>query len=179
MEINVDIESMADFVAAVPEAYSNLCKRTFDEIRCLYTEGKLPAVCHKKDIKKAEPLLAKWKGGQLSEQDNIKLVDMLYITGQQLYDCDELPEWNDYVDKYHQYLFGDEDERFRHVYAILGDCPEVWVNEQGCYKGPPKTSELITRNIELILGLINHNNKAKKSIQSVGIELRNKLDTAE
>jgi len=139
----------------------------------------LPAVCHKKDTKKAEPLLAKWKEGQLSAQDTMKLVDMLYVTGQQLYDYDELPEWKDYMERYHQYLFADEDERFRHVYAVLEQCPEVWVDEQGCYKCPAKPSEWITRSTELYLGLINYDDKAKKSIQSVGTELKDRLDTAE
>jgi hypothetical protein len=109
----------------------------------------------------------------------MKLVDMLYVTGQQLYDCDELPEWRDYLDRYHQYLFADEDERFRDAYAVLEDCPKVWLAENGYYKGPPKPSEWITRSTELFLGLINDDGKPKKSIQSVGAELRDRLDTAE
>ena len=136
-------------------------------------------VFHKEDAEKAEPLLAKWKSGQLSAQDTMKLVDMLYVTGQQLNDCDELPEWKDYMDKYHQYLFGDEDKRFQHVYAVLEGYSGVWVDEQGCYKEPAKPSEWITRSTELLLGLINHHNKAKKSIKSVGVELKDRLDTAE
>jgi len=178
-EAGVDIESIKDFVSTVPEAYSNLCKQAIDEIRRLYTSGKLPAVCHKKDTKKAKPLLAKWKKGQLSAHDTMKLVDMLNVTGQQLYDCDKLSEWKDYMDKYHQYLFGDEDERFQHVYAVLEDCPKVWVDEQGCYKDRTKPSEWITRSTERHLGLINHDDKAKKSIQSVGAKLRDRLETAE
>jgi len=106
-------------------------------------------------------------------------VDMLYVSGQQLYDYDKLPEWKDYVNKYHQYLFGDEDERFQHVYAVLEDYSGIWVDENGCYKGPPKPSEFITRGTELLLRLINDDDKAKKSIQSVGAELRNRLDAAE
>jgi hypothetical protein len=178
-EAGVDIESAEDFVSAVPEAYSDLCKKAIDEIRHLYTRGKLLAVFHKEDAEKAEPLLAKWKESQLSVQDTMKLVDMLYISGQQLYNYDELPEWKDYMERYHQYLFGDEDERFRHVYAVLEQCPEVWVDEQGCYKCPAKPSEWITRSTELYLGLINYDDKAKKSIQSVGVELKDRLDTAE
>ena len=84
---------------------------------------------------------------------------MLYIIGQQLYDCNELPEWKDYVDNYHQYLFADEDKRFRYVYAILDNCPEVWIDKQGYYDGPTKTSEWITSNTELYLVLINHDDK--------------------
>jgi hypothetical protein len=109
----------------------------------------------------------------------MKLVDMLFITGQQLYDCDELPEWKDYVNRYHQYLFGDEDERFRHAYAVLEDCPEIWLAENGYYKGPAKPSQWITRSTELFLELINDDDKPRKSIQSVGAELRDRLDTAE
>ncbi|MFC1793925.1 hypothetical protein ACFL3Q_10110 [Planctomycetota bacterium] len=130
-------------------------------------------------MKKAEPLLAKWKTGRLSTQDTMKLVDMLYVTGQQLYDCDKLPEWKDYMDKYDQYLFSDKDKRFQHIYAVLEDCPKVWIDKQGYYKDRTKPSEWITRSTERYLGLINHDNKAKKSIQSVGAELRNRLDAAE
>ena len=178
-ELCPDIESAEDFASAVPQKYEGICKQAIDEIRRLHTSGKLPAVCHKEDAKEAEPLLPKWKKNQLSAQDTMKLVDMLYVTGQQLHDCDELPEWKDYLDRYHQYLFGDEDERFQHAYAILEDYSGVWVDKHGCYKGPPKPSEFITRSTELLLGLINDDNKPKKSIQSAGAELRDRLDTAE
>jgi len=40
-------------------------------------------------------------------------------------------------------------------------------------------SEWITRDTELYLGLINHDNKAKKSIENAGTELRDRLDAAE
>ena len=109
----------------------------------------------------------------------MKLVDILYVTGQQLHDCDELPEWGDYMDRYHQYLFGDEDERFQHAYAVLEGYSGVWVDKHGCYEGPPKASEFITRSTEFLLGLINEDDKPKKSIQSAGAELRDRLDTAE
>ena len=82
------------------------------------------------------------------------------------------------MDRYNQYLFGDEDERFRYVYAVLEDCPEIWLDKKGYYKGLPKVYEWITNDTELFLGLINHNDKAKKSIESVGAELRDRLDTA-
>jgi hypothetical protein len=177
-ELCPDIESFEDFLSAVPEKYTDFCKQAIDEIRDLYISNKLPAVLHKEDMKKAEPLLANWKTGHLSTQDTMKLVDMLYITGQQLYDCEKLPEWKDYLEKYDRFLFGDEDERFSHVYAVLEDYSGIWVDEQDCYKGPLKPSELITRSTELFLGLINHDDKAKKSIQSIGAELRDRLDTA-
>jgi hypothetical protein len=177
-EAGVDIESIADFVSAVPQTYMGFCKQAIDEVRRLHTSGKLPAVCQKRDKKKAEPVLAKWKTGRLSAQDTMKLVDMLYVTGQQLYDCAELPEWKGFVDKYQQHWL-DDDERFRHVYAVLDDCSEVWVAENGYYKGPARPSEWITRSTELFLGLVNHHDKAKKSIQSVGVELRDRLHTTE
>jgi len=60
-----DIESVEDFVSAVPEEYKDFCKQATDEIRRLYISGKLPAVLHKKDTKKAESLLSKWKKDQL------------------------------------------------------------------------------------------------------------------
>jgi hypothetical protein len=177
-EARVDIESIEDFVSAIPKKYRGFCKQAIDEVRRLHTSGKLPAVCQKRDKKKAEPLLAKWKTGRLSAQDTMKLVDMLYVTGQQLYDCAELPEWKGFVDKYQQHWL-DDDERFRHAYAVLDDCPEVWVAENGYYKGPAKPSEWITWSTELFLGLVNHHDKAKKSIQSVGVELRDRLHTTE
>lgn len=177
-QAGVDIESIEDFVSAVPEKYTGFCKQAIDEIRRLHISGKLPAVCHKEDANKAEPLLAKWKGGQLPAQDAMKLVDMLYVTGQQLYDCAELAEWKGFVDKYQRHWF-DEDECFRHAYAVLEDCPQVWLDKKGYYKGLPKASAWITHDTESFLGLINHNDKAKKSIESVGAELRDKLGTAE
>ena len=176
-EARVDIESIEDFVSAIPKKYRGFCKQAIEEVRRLHTSGKLPAVCQKRDKKKAEPLLAKWKTGRLSARDTMKLVDMLYVTGQQLYDCAELPEWKGFVDKYQRHWF-DDDERFRHVYAVLDNCPETWLTENDYYKGPAKPSEWITRSTELFLGLVNHDDKAKKSIQSVGVELRDRLDIA-
>jgi len=40
-------------------------------------------------------------------------MDLLYVTGQQLCDCDKLPEWKDYMNRYNQYMFSDEDEEVR------------------------------------------------------------------
>jgi len=178
-ELCPDIESAEDFASAVPEKYTEVFQQAIDAIRRLHTSGKLLAVCQRKDTKKAKPLLAKWKRGRLSTQETMKLVDMLYVTGRQLYDCDELPEWKDYVDNYNQHMFADEDERFRHAYAVLEDCPKVWVDQHGYYKEQEKPGEWITRSTELHLGLVNSDDKPKKSIQSVGTELRDKLDTAE
>jgi hypothetical protein len=178
-DICPDIESAEDFVSAMPEKYKDFHIQAIDEIHKLHTKGKLHIVFHKADAKEAEPFLSKWKRGRLSTEETMKLVDLLYVTGQQLYDCDELPEWKDYMDSYNQYIFGDEDERFRHAYAVMEDCTVVWLTENGYYKGPPKPSELITRNTELLLGLINHDDKAKKSIQHVGEKLRDRLGTAE
>ncbi len=176
-EAGVDIETFEDFVPAVPEQYADLRDQAIDEIHKLHTSGKLPAVYHKEDAKKAKPLLTKWKRGKLSPQDTMKLVDILYVTGQQLYDCAQLPEWKDFVDRYQRHWF-DDDERFRHVYAVLEDAPEIWLDETGDYKGPSRPSEWITRSAELILGLVSHDDKPKKSVEQVGSELRDRLDTA-
>jgi hypothetical protein len=108
----------------------------------------------------------------------MKLVDLLYVTGQQLYECDELPEWKDYMDGYNQYIFADEDERFGHTYAVMEDCSTVWTDENGYYKGPSKPSEWITRSTESILGLVNDDGKPKKSIAKVGAALADRLETA-
>ena len=174
----IDTESAEDFASAVPEKYTAIFQQAIDEIRRLHTSGRLPAVHHKKDKKKAEPLSARWKKDGLSAQDTMQLIDMLYVTGKQLYDCSELPEWKGFVDEYQQHWF-DDDERFRHAYAVLDNCSETWLAENGYYKLPERPSKWITRSTELHLGLISHDDKARKSVQSVGAELRDKLDTAE
>jgi hypothetical protein len=181
-EINdlcLDIESAEEFASAVPEKYTGFFKQAVDRIYHLVTCGKLPATCQKEDTKKTKPLLTKWKKGQLSVQNTFKLLDTLYVTGQQLYDCDELPEWKEYMNSYNQYIFADEDKRFGHTYAVLEDCSATWIDEQGYYKGPKKPSEHITWGTEFLLGLVGHDDKDKKSIKRVGAELRDKLDTAE
>ncbi len=178
-ELGIDIVSAETFAKAVNEEYSDIFKQAESDIHRLYVEGKLKAVYYEEDIEGFETLISNWKEQRLSDKEMLKLVDKLFVSGQELYVCDELPEWKDYIDKYDEYLFGDEDERFRYSYAILEDCPKVWLDEQGYYKKPTKPSEWITRGTELHLGLINKNDKAKKSIQAVGAELRDKLDTAE
>jgi hypothetical protein len=177
-EAGVDIESVADFVAAVPEAYADLCKQAIDQIHKLHTSGTLPAVYHEEDAKEAEPLLSRWKEAGLSSHEAMKLLDVLYVTGQQLYECDEPPEWKAFVDQYQQHWF-DDDERFRHTYAVLDDCPAVWLDKKGRYKGPQRPSEWITHSTELFLGLIDSDGEPGKSPAQVGAELRDKLDAIE
>ncbi|TKJ36295.1 MAG: hypothetical protein CEE38_12845 [Planctomycetes bacterium B3_Pla] len=177
-ELCIDIESAQDFASAIPKKYTDIYQQAVKEIRRLHISGKLPAVYQKEDAKEAEPLLAKWKRGQLSARDTMKLVDLLYVTGQQLYECDELPEWRDYMDSYNQYVSADEDERFGHTYAVLEDCSAAWTDEQGYYKGPGKPSEWITRSTERLLGLVNDDDKPKKSIAKVGAALVDRLETA-
>ena len=176
--LGIDIESAEELATAVNDKYADLYKQAESEIHKLYFEGKLDAVYHNEDVKIVEPLLNQWKKRNLPDKDVWKLVDMLFVTGQQLYDCNEIPEWKGYMDKYNKYLFGDEDERFRYSYAILDDCPECWLDKQGFYKNLPKASEHITRDTECVLGLIDLNQKIKKSIKSVGAYLKNRLDTA-
>ncbi|MCX5645106.1 MAG: hypothetical protein NTZ17_10560 [Phycisphaerae bacterium] len=178
-EAGVDIESVADFVAAVPEAYADLCKQAIDQIHRLHTSGRLPAVYHEEDAKEVEPLLSRWKDAGLSSQEVMRLLDMLYVTGQHLRECDELPEWKLFIDKYQPHWLADDDERFGHVYAVLDDCPEAWLDKKGNYKAPVRPSEWVTRSTELLLGLVNHDDKAKKSVERVGAELKDGLDTAE
>jgi hypothetical protein len=177
-EAGVDIESVADFIAAMPETYADLGRQAIDQIHTLHTSGTLPAVYHEEDAKEVEPLLSRWKEAGLSSQEAMKLLDMLYVTGQHLRECEELPEWKDFIDRYQPHWF-DDDERFRHTYAVLDDCPVVWLDKKGHYKGPSRPSEWITHSTELLLGLVNHDDKAKKSIERVGTELRDGLDTAE
>ncbi len=162
-DLRTDIESAEGFASAVPEKYNDIYQQAVDKIRRLHASGKLPAAYQKGDAKEAEPLLAKWKTGRLSAQDTLKLVDLLYVTGQQLYDCEELPQWKVFVDKYRQHWF-DYDERFRHAYAILDNCPQTWLAKNGHYKQPEKPSRWITRSTELHLGLVDHDDNPKKSV---------------
>jgi hypothetical protein len=179
-EINeaVDIEFLADFIGAMPATYADLGKQVIDQIHRLHSTGKLSAIYHKEDAQEVEPLLARWKEAGLVSQDVMKLLDMLYVTGQQLYDCDELPEWRDYMDKYQRYLFG-EDERFRHTYAILDDCPATWLDENGHYKAPMRPFDCITWMRESLLGLSACGSGTVKSPQRVGAGLKRCLFMAE
>ncbi|MBN1362845.1 MAG: hypothetical protein JW993_19765 [Sedimentisphaerales bacterium] len=177
-ETAVDIESVADFVAAVPKAYKDLCEQAIDEIRRLYGDGKLPAVYDEKDAKEIKALSVRWKKNTLSADETMTVVDRLYVTGQTLYDCVELPEWRLFVDQYQQHWL-DDDGRFRHAYAVLDDCPAVWLDKKGRYKGPSRPSEWITRGTELFLGLIDHDDIPGKPIQQVAAELRDRLERAE
>jgi hypothetical protein len=173
-----DIESVEDFVAAVPEEYAGLCKQAIDEIHRLHTSGKLPAVYQEEDAQAVGPLLKRWKENGLSPEEATKLVDLLYVTGQTLYACEELPEWKVFMDQYQQYWL-DDDDRFQHTYAVLEDCPAVWLDKKGRYKGPSRPSEWITRSMELILGLIDHRGETGKSIEQVGTELMERLAAIE
>jgi len=84
------------FVAAVPSSMPTCASRPSTDSR-LHTSGKLPAVYREEDAKQVEPLLERWRGNGLSSQEAVKLIDMLYVTGQTLYDCDELAEWKTFV----------------------------------------------------------------------------------
>ena len=42
-----------------------------------------------------------------------------------------------------------------------------------------RTKRMITWGTESLLGLVDYDDKAKKSIKRVGVELRDRLDTAE
>jgi len=177
--LGIDIESAEDFATAVNNKYADLYKQAESEIHKLYFEGKLKAVYYEKDKDDFKTLINNWKEQKLSDKEVLKLVDLLFVSGQQLYDCKELPEWKNYIDKYCQYLFGDEDKRFQHVYAILDNYSGVWLDERGFYKNLPKASEYITRDTERLLGLIDFNNRTKKSIESVGNGLKDRLGIAE
>jgi hypothetical protein len=176
-EARVDIECLADLIGAMPETYADLGKQTIDQIHRLHTTGKLPAVYHEEDAKEVEPLLTRWREAGLVSQEVMKLLDMLYVTGRNLYECDELPEWRDYIDQYQQYLF--DDERFRHTYAILDDCPTTWLDENGYYKAPMRACDCITRMRESLLGLISCGDKTAQSPQRVGAALKHCLSMAE
>ena len=176
--LGIDIESTEDFAKAVNEKYADLYKQAESDIQRLYVEGKLKAVYYEKDKEGFETLISDWKGLRLSDKEQLKLLDKLFVSGNQLYECEQLPEWKDYIDRYSQYLFGEEDERFRYVYAVLDDYSGVWLDEQGYYTNVPKASEFITRDTECVLGLIDLNDKPKKSIKSVGTYLKDRLDAA-
>jgi len=177
-EADVDVESAADFMAVVPEAYRDLCEQAVDQIRRLYVDRKLPVVYDEKEAKEIKPLLTRWKKGRLSPKETMKLLDRLYVTGQTLYNCAELPEWKVFMDRYQRHWL-DDDERFRHAYAVMEDCPEVWQDQNGHYKAPTRPGDWITRRRELLLGLIGYDGEAGKSVERVGAELRGQLGAAE
>ena len=176
--LGLDIESAESFAAAVPDKYASLYKQAESDIHKLYVEGKLNAVYRDEDAKIVEPMLSEWKKRDLSDKDVMRLVDKLFMSGQRLFDCDELPEWKNYMDKYNKYLYGDEDERFSHSYAILVDCPECWTDEQGYYKYPFSTGEWVTRATELIWGLRAIDGEKTRSIKCVSRMLLTILDRA-
>ncbi len=179
-DLGIDIESTEEFVAAVPEKYSDCCTQALEEIRSLQRSGKLKATCCDKDAKKVRPLLTKWKKGTLPKADVIRLVDMLYATGQQLYACEALPEWKTHMDEYQQHMHDDDDERFRHVYAVLEGSPGLWLDEKGYYKGPSPPSEWVTRSTERALGLrAMDDGEDVRSAQEVGDMLRSVLNRIE
>ena len=72
-EADVDVESAADFMAVVPEAYRDLCEQAVDQIRRLYVDRKLPVVYDEKEAKEIKPLLTRWKKGRLSPKETMKL----------------------------------------------------------------------------------------------------------
>jgi hypothetical protein len=175
----VDIESAEDFAAAVPEKYLDISRQAADAIHRLYASGKLPVVYRDEDSKEVGPLLKKWSDDGLTAKEAMTLVDMLFISGQHLYDCEESPEWKPYVDEYQQYICGDDDERFQHAYAIMDDCPVPWRDEAGYYKRPSRPSEWVTSDTELFLGLRDCHDRRKKSIKHVGAALRVKMAEGE
>jgi hypothetical protein len=177
-ELGVDIESLGDLIAAVPEAYDGLCGQAIDEIRRLCTSGKLSVVYSDQDAKEVRSSLRRWKKDGLSSDEAVQLVDRFSVTGRALCGCRDLPEWKSFIDEYQRHWF-DDDERFRHAYAVLGDCPVSWLDKHGSYRGPEPPSDWITHGTESMLGLSTHEGKAKKSIKRVGAELRDHLDTAE
>lgn len=109
----------------------------------------------------------------------MKLVDMLFVTGQQLYECKELPEWKKFVDEYQRHWLSDDDKRFRHAYAILDDCPESWIDENGYYKDSLSLSEWITKTTEISLGLQAEEGEKAKSIPCVSSMLQAVLSRVE
>ena len=127
--LGIDIESAEDFAKAVNEKYPDLYKQAESKICKLYAEEKLKAVYYEEDNEGLGQLITNWKEHKLSDKEILKLVDKLFVTGQQLYNCEQLPEWKNYIDKYNQYLFGDEDKRFRYVYAVLENYSGVWLDE--------------------------------------------------
>ena len=76
------------------------------------------------------------------------------------------------MDEYQVYLFGDEDRRFRHSYAVLEDCPGSWLDDNGYYENPLPPGEWITRKTEIALGLQAIGKEEVKSIRLVSSELR-------
>jgi len=120
-----------------------------------------------------------WGKDGLSGAEATKLVDMLFVTGQQLYECQKLPEWKKFVDEYQRHWFSDEDKRFRHSYAVLEDCPNTWIDKNSYYKAPLPPAEWVTRTTEIVLGLRAVEGEKAKSIRRVSSELQTVLSRIE
>jgi hypothetical protein len=177
-EARVDIESAEQFAAAVPGSFVDYHKQAVEEIRGLCSSGRLPVTYCEEDAREVEPLLKQWKGQGLPLQEVMKLAERLCVTVQALYDCPELPEWKSFVDEYQQ-LWLDDDGSSPHVYAVLDDCPEFWLDQNGHYKPRMCPAELVTQSQELLVGLATDDGKAGESISGVASGLKAKLDSAE
>jgi len=151
-----------------PEVYQQALKEIFK----LYKEGKLKASCHEKDKDKVRDLLAKKKEGKLTDEELEQLLDKLNVTGQQLYECKELPEWKELIDNFQRHWHVDEDDRFSYSYAVVQDPWYENVDKKGYYKKSFSPSEFITKRDEIALGLATIDGEKTKSCKAVSQDLQ-------
>jgi hypothetical protein len=170
-ELGLDIDSAESLIKSLPDQYRPAYEQAIAEIYKLYREGLLKVTYEDENTEVVKPLLDSWKQEKLSNEDAARLTDMLFVTGSQLYCCNNLPEWKDFIEKYQTQWFSDEDERFRHDYAILENCSSYWLDEKGHYKASFHPSEWVTRGDELALGLTAIEDEEVQSVDDVNADL--------
>lgn len=151
-----------------PEVYQHALREIFK----LYKESKLKASWHEEDKDEVKNLLAKQKKGELSDDELGQLLDKLNVTGQQLYECEELSEWKELIDKFQRHWHADKDGRFSYSYAVVQDPWYENVDEKGYYKSCVSPTEFITKRNEVALGLTTVNGKKTKSSKVVSQDIQ-------
>jgi hypothetical protein len=151
-----------------PEVYWEALREIFK----LYKEGKLETSYHEEDKDKVQDLLAKQKKGKLFDEELWQLLDKLNVTGQQLYECNELPEWKELIDNFQRHWHADKDGRFSYSYAVVQNPWYENVDEKGYYKSYVSPSEFIIKRNEVALGLRTVNGKKAKSCKMVSQDLQ-------
>lgn len=179
--LGLDMETGREFEEAVKAKYTNLYTQAVNDIHALHTTGKFgDAFYYEEDEDIAKPLLKKWQKEGLKAKEAEHLVDVIFVSGQQLYNCGQLPEWKEFIDNYQRGFADDKNERFMPVYAIVQDPWEGCLDKKAYYDRPFRAAEFIIRNDEQLLGL--KNNKRKKTettIKKAALNLKFMLKQAE
>lgn len=152
-ELYIDSSSAKEFVDSIPKRYKPVYRQAIGQVRELYASGRLEAFYSKRDGSEISPSLKVWSRGKLSMKKTLDLMDLTYTTGDRLYDCESLPEWKSQIDHYQRNWLADKDDRFSHMYAIVQDCPDTWIDSSGHYRDPLPGYDLLMKLIKNDIGL--------------------------